>query len=155
MNIYLDMDGVGVDFAGAIFKDTGYKHVGPNYRLPKEITKFYREQGTSWWTNLEPYPWFDNLLDIMGTVTLLTSAPTGAAYEGKMSWASKNGLGIIVTNHKHLVGNGILIDDYESNINMWQGPCILFPQPWNRTRRLCDDRLGYVTKRMKEITTCV
>ena len=81
--IYLDMDGVCVDFIGAAMKTQGYdadlmleawrkEHPGSLYPEPlmdKTATEFFTHNNmhaSEFWSGLVPYYWFEHLFDELG-----------------------------------------------------------------------------------------
>ncbi len=166
--IYLDMDGVCVDFIGAAMRIQGYdaddklkrwreEHPGSLYPEPimdKPAMDFFTHErlGTStFWAGLTPYPWFDQLyeeLNRLGHVIFLT-APTGqpGCVSGKHEWLiSQFGSDFhdfIFTRHKNRLAhdNAYLIDDMPFNIKPFSdrdGHGVLFPQIWNELHHIED-----------------
>ena len=171
--IYLDMDGVCVDFIGAAFSAQGYdaeemlkrwleEHPGslyPEAIMDKPAEKFFTHQelhSSDFWANLEPYPWFEKLyeeLNRIGHVVFLT-APTGApgCVSGKHEWLI-NRFGndfhdFIFTRHKNRLAhpNAFLVDDMPFNTAPFSernGHGVLFPQIWNELNHI-EDRVAHV-----------
>ena len=105
--IYLDMDGVCVDFMGAAMAAQGYepeslmaawreRHAGelfPESLINKQPEAFFTHENlgsSDFWAGLIPYPWFERLyeeLNRLGHVVFLT-APTGqpGCVSGKHEW---------------------------------------------------------------------
>ena len=171
--IYLDMDGVCVDFIGAAMSAQGYdaetllqrwhkEHPGSLFPEPlsdKSATEFFTHKNlhtSEFWRNLTPYPWFDELyaeLSRLGHVVFLT-APTGepGCVAGKHEWLiHKFGSDFhefIFTRHKNRLAhpNAYLVDDMPFNIepfNQRNGVGVLFPQIWNDLHHV-DDPLTHV-----------
>ena len=166
--IYLDMDGVCVDFIGAAMKAQGYNadvmlkqwrkdHPGslyPELLMDKPAVDFFTHSNLhspEFWSGLVPYPWFEHLfeeLSRLGHVVFLT-APTGApgCVSGKHEWLI-NRFGsqfadFIFTRHKDRLAhpNAYLIDDMPFNIapfNVRNGTGVLFPQIWNELSHIED-----------------
>jgi 5'(3')-deoxyribonucleotidase len=105
--IYLDLDGVCVDFNRAAIKAHGYNddvvldrwaidHLGEFY--PYKVLGIDRDffwdhlatMGESFWAELEPYPWFEDLyrrLKEVGNVMFCTSSTRApACLAGKLGW---------------------------------------------------------------------
>ena len=166
--IYLDMDGVCVDFIGAALSAQGYDaaellagwreaHPGELFpvslieKSPEEFFTHEQLQTSDFWANLVPYPWFDALfeeLDRLGHVVFLT-APTGApgCVSGKHKWLiTRVGTAFhdfIFTRHKNRLAhtNAYLVDDMPFNIEPFarrNGVGVLFPQIWNEHHRVSD-----------------
>ncbi len=103
-------------------------------------------EGESFWSGLEPLPWFDELIQLVNTVSkgdwyILTSPSLSPeSYSGKARWV-KNRLGrgfsrLIPTKDKALLSgsNRVLIDDREETIVKWDkagGMGLLFPTHLN------------------------
>jgi 5'(3')-deoxyribonucleotidase len=119
MKIFLDMDGVIVDFHlpalrmhGAdltseyhypdgfgwdIVGATNYIRDRDNPRDPYALRvsekDFWKALGFQWWSSLKPYPWaglFIQELEKHGSVRLATSAVTSECAAGKYAWVKKN-----------------------------------------------------------------
>lgn len=82
----------------------------------------------------------DLLLDAGHEVYFVTTPPTRSPWAvlEKSQWVEeffpRVGAGnMVFTRHKHLVRGDFLIDDYEKNLHLFDGHCILFDQPWNRS----------------------
>ncbi len=166
--IYLDMDGVCVDFIGAAMSAQGYdpkillarwrqEHPGSLYPEPllnKPAMEFFTHENLhsrEFWAGLVPYSWFDHLyseLDRLGHVIFLTApTPFPGCVSGKHEWLiEKFGSGFmdfIFTRHKSRLAhpNAYLVDDMPFNIdpfNARQGNGVLFPQIWNELSHLED-----------------
>jgi 5'(3')-deoxyribonucleotidase len=168
--IYLDLDGVLVDFVSGALKTLGVT----NYKIPpngykieswkgvgvstKEFWKAIDATNEHFWADLEKYPWSDKLVRLCesyGSVFILTS-PSRNPYclAGKMMWLKKHyprlTRSVIMTPHKYLCAapNRILIDDNDDKINKfieYGGTGILFPQMWNTAHALNGlDKVEYV-----------
>lgn len=171
--IYLDMDGVCVDFIGAAMSAQGYDpaeylplwerdHSGslfPESLMKKTPVEFFTHknlQVKEFWANLVPYPWFDHLfteLSRLGHVVFLT-APTGApgCVSGKHEWLierfGSDFHDFIFTRHKNRLAHpdAYLVDDMPFNIepfNQRNGVGVLFPQIWNELSQV-EDRVAHV-----------
>lgn len=166
--IYLDMDGVCVDFMGAAIAAQGYdaaaklaqwreQHPGslfPEPLMGKDATEFFTHKNlaaSEFWSGLTPYPWFEHLyseLARLGHVVFLT-APTGqpGCVSGKHEWLiEKFGhdySDFIFTRHKDRLAHSgaYLVDDMPFNIAPFErrgGNGILFPQIWNELHAIED-----------------
>ncbi len=176
--IYLDMDGVCVDFIGAAMNAQGYdslellpkwrqEHPGSLYPEPLfniPATEFFAHahlHTRAFWRGLVPYPWFESLyaeLGRFGHVVFLT-APTESpeCVSGKHDWLI-NTFGhafkdFIFTRHKDRLAhaNACLVDDMPFNIAPFeqrQGIGLLFPQAWNELAHI-DDPDGYVLAQLE------
>lgn len=158
--IFLDMDGVMVDFDSGACAAHG---VTPAWlaerRTPGQwsivdplgvsLDTFWdriNDQGETFWLGLQPQPWLRELLHLVDTITddwYVVSSPdeaaVGAVYSGKVKWLKryfgKSFNRFIPTPHKHLLaGNGILIDDHQTNVNEFVrhgGQAVVFPSIGN------------------------
>ncbi len=179
--IYLDMDGVCVDFIGATIDAHGLdsgtmlrkwhdEHPGSQYPeslfgMPAETFFTHERLGEAgFWRDLTPYPWFESMFEALsnqGHVVFLT-APTGepGCVAGKLEWL-KNTFGngftdFIFTRHKDRLahGNAILVDDMHRNIesfNHRDGHGVLFPQTWNDHHEHLEQASGFVLHRVQQI----
>lgn len=161
--ILLDLDGVCCDFVTAALDlyDTQLAHDDILHyhffgRLNTSVSEFYEKvdaMGPSFWTDMAPYPWFEELyayLRAQDRVVFLTAdTPSKYCLSGKKTWlekhASIDGVSpdfIMCPAHiKQLVArpDRLLIDDYEDNRSQWLnagGKCFLWPMPWNENRHI-------------------
>ncbi len=170
--IFLDMDGVIVDFVGGVNKRMGIpKDTIPTKWAWVEDYGFTLDQVNSWctldfWANLE---WMhdgrDILRAIMNTVGLekvyLLTAPMPnlESASGKMMWVSGNlpiclKRTIIVQAPKSLLANPntLLIDDKDENVEKFVtagGNAILVPRPWNKGYKNSDVSSQIVEQELK------
>ena len=179
MIIYLDLDGVSVDFVAKACRALGRDYdegtwPAGEYDIAKvlgigedEFWEVIHSQGVDFWRRLKPYSWFPALHDALcslGRVYFVT-APTHSPYSaaGKMLWLKDrfgNGFkDFVITRKKHLLSlaGSVLIDDCDRNISAFekhgQGKGILFPQRWNSAHaHVNDDRVDYVMERIRRIT---
>ena len=158
--IFLDLDGVIVDILGGTLKTFNVSPTPEIYANGGFITNcvdmdkgiFWKQIasfGPDWWENLQPYPWYKDLIKALksiGELYILTSPPNTAAHSqshagtGKMRWIAKH-LGndfrnFILCYDKYLLAapNRLLIDDRADHCNLFEehgGQSILFAQPWN------------------------
>ena len=107
------------------------------------------EQGSDFWASLEPYAWFDELIEVVREVapfTILTASSLApCCSEGIVRWMyehfpkveGRRFTNYLIGPQKHLLAQPghLLIDDAESNVETFKaagGQAILFPQVWNR-----------------------
>ena len=178
LEIYLDMDGVCVDFIGAAMSAQGYdaatmlakwhkEHPGslyPEVLFDVPAEEFFTHENLhskEFWNGLVPYPWFEQLyseLDRLGHVVFLT-APTNSpgCVSGKHEWLINNfGHGFmdfIFTRHKSRLAHpgAYLVDDMPFNIVPFEerhGNGLLFPQIWNELNHI-EDRTGHVIEQLE------
>ena len=158
--ILLDMDGVLVDFlSGAI--ECLNRDYNRNITIEQYAAEFsqwgtYDYYGISvkefwdsidstpdFWYNLKPMPWCGQLYDELnkgGEITVITSPsldPSCAMQ--KLQWLDRylniKSDAVFIGSRKYLMaGNGILIDDYNKNVEKFKeagGEAILVPSNWN------------------------
>ena len=159
--IYLDMDGVLVDFFTAALRVHGQESLADAWPkgvrdmakvmglTQKEFWRPIEAQGEAYWEELEPLPWMHELVDIArahGTMSILTSPHLHpACHAGKYTWMQKHlAKGpnrpfseYVLTRAKHRLAlrDSVLVDDKESHVEAFReagGHAILFPQIWNR-----------------------
>lgn len=178
--IYLDMDGVCVDFLGAAMTVQGYdaeayfkrwleEHPGslfPEALIGKTPVEFFTHEHLrtgEFWESLVPFSWFEHLyaeLDRLGHVIFLT-APISSpgCVQGKHQWLI-NQFGndfheFIFTRHKDRLAheNAFLVDDMPFNTEPFDarnGHGLLFPQIWNEHAGE-QDPVGHVIARLERI----
>ncbi|MCA9013750.1 MAG: hypothetical protein KDA77_00330 [Planctomycetaceae bacterium] len=174
--IYLDMDGVLVDWFGGVCrlyernKDYAEDHwpIGGATECALQIDgdKMWEHidlGGIHWWANLKPFPWVGELLSLFsGRVDQLSilSSPANSAYAatGKILWIKQHVPGLAdrvhLTADKHLLARegALLIDDNDENCRNFieaGGQAIVFPQAWNE-ERICRHRpVDYLKARLE------
>ena len=143
--IYLDLDGVMVDFVGAsvqLLCPVGWEHIMKTWPkgefdvwtvLGVSVDKFWAEidrEGMEFWRSLKPYPWameLYNRLNELGKVVILTSPARSAnSALGKILWMQDffmEGMSfrdymLVPSDLKYqLAAPGrILVDDAERNV---------------------------------------
>ncbi len=152
--ILLDMDGVIVNFvegANKVHYKTpiiwnrweAYKDAG---LTTSDFWEKITNKGERFWYELEPYPWANELINILtrqfGLNIIFCSTPAKDGYSaaGKMHWLEKYyptyAGDFILTPRKDILSNSgcIMLDDSDDNINAYSGDRILFPQPWNKNK---------------------
>jgi len=148
--VFLDMDGVIVDFDGGVHKKYGIEpeeHRTFDYDYNRMFgcseQEFWSSLDHDFWVNLEFTAWAKQLLEVLEPYKpcLLTSPARGQA-SAKQDWIQKN-LPEYFRQGRYLIGpgkrycakpNAILIDDYDKNIEQFTkagGWGVLFPAPWN------------------------
>jgi len=162
--IFIDMDGVLVNFVDGVFKAmeiedwevipgewkiAKWKNVGSDF-----WDRFYEHITYDVWANLEPYEWMDDIVSLAvrlvgkENVFILTS-PTieGPSAQGKTSFVRKH-LGkyfatrMIITPHKYLCAapDRLLLDDSDKKLQKFVafgGKGCLIPMPWNSLHNVC------------------
>lgn len=172
--IYLDLDGVCVDFiSGAISAHnhdpdevlarwaTDHRGVlNPYDVMGIEMDTFLdrlHEMGESFWIELKAYPWFEDLymqLSGIGHVMFCTaSTRSPSCLSGKLHWLQErfghDFQDFVLTTHKERLAHrdACLIDDFDSNVNRFRlrgGHGILFPQIWNSNHVIAQNPVEYV-----------
>ncbi len=166
-HIFLDMDGVLADFVGAALRVHDRDDALDNWPkgerdVPKVLgisrNQYWKKldaQGSDFWANLEPYPWFAELIEMVREVApftiLTTSSLAPSCFEGKVRWLYEHFPKVdrrrfrdfLIGEQKHLLAQPgrLLIDDAEHNVDSFtasSGRSILFPQVWNRNHRVAD-----------------
>jgi len=155
--VFLDMDGVLVDFVGAVASlfgcprsevessgDRAYEAAGVT---KQEFWGVIDAAGPEWWEFIEPYPWTGRLIEACsraGQVYVASSPPKKCfgAGSGKMAWLSrfapqvyKDRKFFLGTDKYLLAAPGrVLVDDDPEKCAAFAaagGQTALFPQPWN------------------------
>lgn len=159
-HIFLDMDGVLVDFVGGVAKEfnadlSELDHWNINKALCMSATDFWTrlQENKRFWAELEAYPWTRELvhtcLDLTGGNVTIATSPTmdvNCASQ-KMYWIGKFfpqfNRTMLIGPQKHLLAkqHHILIDDSQKNCDKFEeygGRAIVFPQLWNSTKQKPD-----------------
>jgi 5'(3')-deoxyribonucleotidase len=176
--IYLDLDGVCVDFNRAAIEAHGLDsgdvltRWATSYRgqfftyevLNMEMAHFFdhlHTLGEAFWIDLEPYPWFETLYERLSEIghVIFCTTPTQspACVAGKLHWIQDR-FGVdfqdyILTPHKDRLAhaNAFLVDDSDRNVERFRsrgGNGVLFPQIWNSNHEVEDDPVEYVIARV-------
>lgn len=158
-HIFIDLDGVLVDFFNAALKLHGAPHLADNWPagewdMPKVIGigkgDFWRaidDAGPLWWASLASYAWVAQLLTLAESVAPFTIATSPSlspnSYMGKALWLNENirldgrsRRNWMLGESKHLLARPgtVLIDDNDIQCRKFVeagGSAIIFPQPWN------------------------
>jgi hypothetical protein len=158
MDLFLDLDGVLVDFVLGAF--TKHKKFIPmndviwdfNEQMGLKPVEFWAPLDYDFWVNL---PWTKEGKDIVqiclkvfgdGNITLLTSPPkTKGAIQGKIDWIERE---LPQFKRRFLIGPGkeaiagpgkVLLDDCQVNTDAFYdngGVSVLVPRPWNSLKHL-------------------
>ncbi len=159
--IYLDLDGVLVDFVGGVLRAFGYlPELGANVRGWDEIPTYLsgllgqtvtdadmwrRIEGASFWRSLAWTEHGRDLLEVCdasGLPIVFMSAPCADPYSaaGKLLWLADNvpdgARRYALTPCKHHMAHrgALLIDDGQHNVEAFRehdGKAFLWPAPWN------------------------
>lgn len=157
--VFLDMDGVIVDFVQAALdvhhrRDltpediTEYDMAGIMGLTEKEFWALIDAAGPPFWRDMPVYPWFEPLMAHLKRVAekiifVTTPGWHHASLLGKKYWLNEH-FGhrfrdYILTSHKHYLAGtprSVLIDDSPHNVKAFEeagGAAVLFPRPWNGT----------------------
>lgn len=154
MKWFLDMDGVIVDFLGAVIKAhnlncsvNDIRNWDGMYKYWNGTTKeFWEPLDEAFWSNLPFTEEGREIIDLLAPFKpVILSSPVRNCAGGKQKWIEKNlpeymdhGRYIFTPKKTLLSGPGrVLIDDAEHFIDPWVmagGMGILVPRSWNRNR---------------------
>ena len=151
MNIFLDLDGVCVDFVPAIHEVLS-QEPWAEFKWPKDVynlafvypnfkQEHLEQYSYSWWATLSKTLCCDALIKRLKraghAIFFASGSCSPNAAKGKTLWVKKHfpGIPFILIMDKYLLaGNGVLIDDSWEQVNWFRklgGQAILFPRPWN------------------------
>jgi len=134
--IFLDMDGVIVDFVGAIDKIHGIKDFREWEKIGREKYELINKMGEKWWSQMKWLGDGKKLWNYLkdSDVTILSATPQDPesrkiSIQGKKNWLKKN-IGssyasnalivLAVEKQMQAAPNHILIDDSDRNIAQWR-----------------------------------
>jgi len=166
--ILLDLDGVVIDYCGAVIKyfDLGvldnslleYNSIEKIYMEKTGDTRsgFWKRQGEDFWMSLPMYPWAEELLEMLKPYKpIIATAPTLNNAGWRQHWIMKN-MPDYFHDKRYLIGpakwaaasrSTLLIDDKPGNLEAFTkagGHVLMFPQPWNvGTAALKKDRFEW------------
>ena len=179
--IYLDMDGVLVDFIGGICRLFGWKreelyerwpigefNIAPILGVTDDEFWHRIEQCPDFWLNLEPTPDYLEIISICenkamfpGGIVLMTSPPLGtAAVIQKIQWINKHLLAyyrrFAVTPCKEQFAHfdAVLVDDFDVNVDKFRqagGKAVLVPRRWNSLHSFAHDSVKAVGAMLETI----
>ena len=168
--IIVDLDGVLANFCKAAL--SAY-NINPNTKIEK--WNFFEDfgltekefwagiRGKSFWFNIEPMPWMNDLITYIkdtGIPWIVATSPCRDydCYSGKVEWLEKHldlnyTQDAMIGSRKYLMANRdtILIDDSGRNCNKfieYGGHSILFPATYNDNIKLVGRELEYVKGRL-------
>jgi 5'(3')-deoxyribonucleotidase len=177
--IYLDLDGVLVDFLGGLAKVAGVDAdrmrasthwwavndiISESWGRPFEEEDFLallEKGGHDMWANLEKFPWCDELYQMCKsyapTVIMTKPGAHPSSASGKMEWIQKNLPDVerfAITPCKHHMSHpgAILIDDNPVGCEKFAqhgGSVYCFPQPWNTEDWESRDRLAEIREHLE------
>lgn len=136
--IFLDMDGVIVDWYGGAIKLARTDHdvravvhrafTDGLFCYDGRLDNMIENKGLAFWAELEPFPWTMTLVEALkrevnAVVFLSNPSCYSQAYHGKQAWLEKHGFdpnALVVTRDKsQLVSHdplSILVDDLQENV---------------------------------------
>lgn len=154
--IFIDLDGVIVNWSGGLCKLVGADPSDPKIRellkqepfiqggpfgTTQDVYDIVNNAGFWFWYELDLLPWAKNLVSLCkeyGDIYFLTSPSTFIdAPSAKMAYIKSylNDEKFIITQHKYTCANAssILIDDLQLNIDLWEqnnGITFHWPNQW-------------------------
>lgn len=177
--IFIDMDGVFVDFLGGCFDwfepedktmDDWPTGVWGDDKLLKEMfgysgNMFWRMLNEYFWSNLKWQPDGKDFIKYISPFKpVILTSPAYKSATGKQIWI-RNNVSEYYKDRRYLIGpakkyiarpNAILIDDCDKNIEDWVkagGVGILYPRKWNRFHKIADDdSLDFVISYVEMLT---
>lgn len=177
-SIFLDMDGVLVDFVGptvGLFKTT-FEHISARwvrgtYDLCRvlgvdeaELWATIDKHGADHWLNLPAYPWAKTLFDYCNgiTHTFVATSPSMMpdCASAKTEWLQKffgrrfRSYAITPVKRELAAYGKVLIDDFDGNCDDFRdngGYAIVFPRIWNSMHEQADDPIRYVTDELAKL----
>lgn len=170
MRIFLDLDGVIVDFANGIIDWYNLNCSPKDFKKWNDVFKFFNGTEHDFWNNLTDDFWVNlnftkeaktilTLLEDFKPCILTSPGWTGAG--GKQKWLRKN-LPKYFKEERYLIGPAkhylahafsLLIDDSENNVEKFReagGNAILVPRPWNSLRDKEDKLFQHIAKEFKK-----
>lgn len=170
--IFLDMDGVVADFVGAACKVHGKEVEGVDcwnffekWGISEdEFWEPVNAGGRDFWANLEPFPWFDELVSAVKAAdkdffVLTKPSRQASCLAGKLDWIHRH-FGsrfrnyIFAPDKSPLAAPGrLLIDDSDDNVKGFReagGVAYLFPQPWNASRQSASDDFFWLRETLSD-----
>jgi 5'(3')-deoxyribonucleotidase len=163
VKVFLDLDGVLVDFVGGALRVHNATHIpyhdirwGLVEQIGISANQFWRgidAAGEDFWANLvwthDGREILKMVLDHFGVenVCILT-APSNhhSAAAGKVRWINEHVPELkrqyVLSAAKHFLAgpDKLLIDDHDGNVDKFRaagGEALLLPRPWNRRRQTC------------------
>lgn len=149
--IYLDMDGVVVDFTKAVLQYFNWPldTFIDNYEVERVI-KISREEmlncynsSHDFWANMDKLPWADELFNWAtenSNKVMFLSKPSEhpVSYSGKATWLKTHYPGtdfaLVTSKSPNSKPGTLLVDDYYPNVVKFRrfgGHAAIFPRPWN------------------------
>lgn len=161
MKIFLDLDGVIVDFVKGALTLHG-KTLPPRairWNFAQQIgiadADFWEPLGREFWSGLGwtvegkqlfGYLWDNHKVDL---AYLSSPCNTDGCCDGKRDWVKREtpdmAKRLVLASCKDVFAHGdaLLIDDYDGNVVLFRatgGNALLVPRPWNARRNECDEQ---------------
>lgn len=169
--IFLDLDGVVVDFMGGVERFFGIdlsNHQKWEFDYKEQFgmsaDTFWNMLGIDFWVNLEFEKWGKELIRLLEPLKpCILSKPTSGTASGKQEWIKRN-LPSYWREKRWLLGpnknfcahqGAILIDDREEHVDefiAYGGNAILFPRRWNCLRELEPVAVQHTMSALLELT---
>ncbi len=174
MKVFLDMDGVLVDFRRGICEAFNRNDPSTNWEFwenwPNVTFEMVNATCTQeFWRTLKfthdaqilLYGWVDLMKKFEDITLLTTPMPNPGSWSGKYLWIRNNMPAKFIKNVIILQGskaqlagpNTLLIDDKDENIEEFRaagGRAILVPRVWNKDAHLANQSAAIVKKRLEE-----
>tara|TARA_Y100000310_G_C20563128_1_gene754078 strand:+ start:306 stop:881 length:576 start_codon:yes stop_codon:yes gene_type:complete len=181
--IFLDIDGVIVDFVGGALKAHRRKLDYSQHKGEYDMCKLLDMTPEEFWSKLDDplfwieleiydgfYKFWEEIYELDQEIYLLSSPSRAvSSYAGKYVWYQQNiykgckSSGVkppklILTSQKHLLAapDRILIDDNDRNVEAWRkagGIGLQFPQYWNSSHKFADLPTGRKYNTFKRVLT--
>jgi len=139
-HVFLDLDGVQADFAGAVESIFGLSHEDAKQKVQEKIERLANsspEEVYNFFANLKQLPGGKKIVNWLNSNNIsytILSAPLRGPYaassvEGKKAWLAQYTPDVVSTalfahdKHEHALDGGrpnILIDDYHKKITAWK-----------------------------------
>lgn len=174
MKVFLDMDGVLVDFiagAAALFKPVNpivtrwafYENWG---LTAADFWMQIQNAGPAFWEDLPPTEECYDILDLLEksfgveNICLLSAVLMSTAAAGKVNWIKRflprYKKQYLLGCAKHFMArpDAVLVDDADHNVEAFAGAggqSILVPRPWNKNASL--DTLGHVQEQVMSLSS--
>jgi 5'(3')-deoxyribonucleotidase len=179
MRIFLDLDGVIVDYVPGIAAFFGmpvdelYGKWPPGvYEICHALGKGKDVWAEVWdapettWSEMPEFPWsrtlFEKCNETAETFILTSPINSGTCVSGKVKWihsfAGRDYRKYILTHFKYNCArwDHVLIDDREYNVGLWEkegGEGILFPSHGNRLYQMKADPMSYLLPELDRVTS--
>lgn len=166
--IFIDLDGVLVDFVGGVSRLLGVPVVAHVFGLGEMFGmsnsaawRAIDQAGADFWSGLEPLPWAGDVVEIASAEKPVGFLSSSGGYPnadaGKRAWLRKH-FGTEIADELIIVGTKqrkwmlsapgrVLVDDHAETVTRWGahgGQGILFPATWNEAGHELRDPIAYL-----------